>query len=62
MDKSSGRDSSNSGSDSAKHHKGTAHAQYKSTANVVPAVPTTAPSAQTVRDLKPFPVPGSAAR
>jgi hypothetical protein len=59
-DNSSGRDSTNSGSDSSKHHgKGTAHAQFKDTPAPTRAV---APTAQVVRDLAPVPVSGSAVK
>jgi len=58
-DSSSGRDSGNSGSDSAKYFKGTAHEQFGSTPKAGPATPTTAPNGNTVRDLAPTPVAGS---
>lgn len=62
-DSSSGRNEFNAGSDSAKHHaKGTASQQHGSTPKTGPATPTTAPNGQTVRDLKPFPIPGSAVK
>lgn len=63
-DQSSGRDAStNSGSDSAVHHgKGSAYEQHSRTPKAGPAVPTVAPNGSAMRELKPFPVPGSAAK
>ena len=63
MDKASGRDSTNSGSDSAIHHtKGTASEQHSSTPKASPSVPTTGPNGSVVRDLVPTPVAGSAVK
>ncbi|NPT36330.1 hypothetical protein [Paraburkholderia xenovorans] len=62
-DSSSGRNpATNAGSDSAKHHVGTASAQYGSTPKAAPSVPTTAPTGSYVRDEKPTSTPGSAER
>lgn len=61
-DTSSGRNEFNSGSDSAKHHKGTASEQFDRK-TIAGATPTTAPNGQTVRDNKPMgSVPGSAVK
>lgn len=62
-DQSSGRDpKTNSGSDSAKHHGGTAFEQHQRTPKTGPAVPTTGPRGEVVRDQKAVSVPGSAVR
>lgn len=61
-DSSSGRNALNSGSDSAKHHRGTASQQYESTVKTGPAVPTTAPGGSCVRDNKPTGMPSSAVK
>ena len=61
MDSSSGRNNLGSGSDSAKHYKGTASQQYDSTPKASPSVPTV-PNGQAVRDLVPTNTPGSAVK
>jgi hypothetical protein len=61
MDSSSGRDSGNSGSDSAKHYTGTASEQHQRTPKASPSVPTV-PNGQAVRDERPSPIPGSAVK
>lgn len=49
MDKSSGRNpATNSGSDSAKHHKGTAHDQYRDTGKAERSTPVQGPGGRSV--------------
>ena len=60
-DSSSGRDSGNSGSDSAKHYTGTASEQHQRAPKASPSVPTV-PNGQAVRDLVPTNTPSSAVK
>lgn len=57
-DASSGRNNLNSGSDSAKHYRGTAQQQYDRAPKASPSTPTV-PNGQAVRDLTPTNTPGS---
>lgn len=61
-DSSSGRNEFNAGSDSAKHHTGTASQQYDHTPKAGPSVPTVAPNGSAVRDQRPTNTPGSAVK
>jgi len=61
-DSSSGRDSGNSGSDSAKHYGALPIDRFRDSAKPSPAVPTTGPNGSVVRDERPSPIPGSAVK
>jgi hypothetical protein len=62
VDKSSGRNEFNAGSDSAMHHGSLPIEQFRNAPKIGPATPTTAPSGSTVRDQRPTGTPGSAVK